>query len=69
MAIPAWVIEKWEKLNVENRAQASSYIERLLKLQDDAEPTPARKLGMLADRFEFISEDFNDPIEDFKDYM
>ena len=30
---------------------------------------PKRKLGMLADRFRGISDDFNDPIPEFGEYM
>lgn len=30
---------------------------------------PARKLGLLSDRFRGISDDFNDPLPAFKEYM
>ena len=30
---------------------------------------PKRKLGMLSDRFRGISDDFNDPLPEFGEYM
>ena len=44
----------------------------LLSQQDSAMPdtrAKERRLGSLADRFEFIADDFNDPIDEFREYM
>ncbi len=69
MALPAWVVEKWDQLSRENQDQARDYIERLLHQQNSEAKNPMRKLGPLKDRFEFIADDFNAPIDDFREYM
>ena len=33
------------------------------------EPNTKRKLGLLSDRFRGISEDFNEPLQEFEEYM
>ena len=33
------------------------------------EPHPKRRLGLLADRFKGISDDFDDPLPEFGEYM
>ncbi len=69
MALPAWVVEKWEQLSRENQAQARDYIEQLLYQQSRKAEASTRKLGPLKDRFEFIADDFNAPIDEFQEYM
>ena len=72
MAIPAWIPEAWSKLSPDNKKQATNFLQFLLSQQGEALPTevkPKRKLGILADRFISISDDFDEPLEDFKEYM
>ena len=72
MAMPAWIPEAWNRLNEDNQKQIADYMEFLLSRQGDAVMAPKnekRKLGLLADRFEFIADDFDAPLEDFKEYM
>ena len=71
MAMPAWIPEAWNRLNEDNQKQIADYMEFLLSRQSDAVKAKdeKRKLGLLADRFEFIADDFDAPLEDFKEYM
>ena len=71
MAMPAWIPEVWNRLNEDNQKQIADYMEFLLSRQADAVKAKdeKRKLGLLADRFEFIADDFDAPLEDFKEYM
>jgi len=71
MAMPESLIQEWDQLNEQNRKQARSYIRLLLnqQAQTGSRTYPLRKLGVLADRFHSISDDFNDPLPEFKEYM
>ena len=74
MAMPSWLPEAWSKLNADNQKQASNFLQFLLSQQNgEAEiqktPRKERRLGILADRFISMSDDFNEPIEDFKEYL
>lgn len=71
MAMPAWIPEAWNRLNEDNQKQIADYMEFLLSRQGDAvkAKNEKRKLGLLANRFEFIADDFDAPLEDFKEYM
>ena len=67
MAMPAWVPDAWNRLSEDNQKQVGSFMQFLLSQQDSAAPdtrAKKRKLGSLANRFEFITDDFNDPIEE-----
>ena len=71
MAMPESVLQEWELLNEQNQQEACSYISLLLSRQNDGKQrvNPPRKLGILADRFHGISEDFDVPLSDFEDYL
>jgi len=71
MAMPESLIQAWDKLSEQNRKQALTCIRLLLNQQEQAEPRvhPPRQLGILADRFHGITDDFNDPLPEFKEYM
>ena len=71
MAMPAWVPEAWARLNEDNQRQAGSFLKFLLAQQDQEQSAkaPKRRLGLLADRFEYIAEDFDAPLKDFEEYM
>ena len=67
IAMPEALVQQWDQLNEQNRKQAQSYIRLLLDQQEQETPRiyPARKLGVFADRFHGISDDFNEPLPDF----
>ena len=67
MAMPESLIQQWDQLNEQNRKQAQSYIRLLLDQQEQETPRiySTRKLGVFADRFHGISDDFNEPLPDF----
>lgn len=71
MAMPESLIREWDQLSEQNRKQACSYISLLLKQQEKNEQRvyPKRKLGILADRFHSIADDFNAPLPDFEEYL
>ena len=71
MAMPESLIQAWDQLSEQNRKHAHAYIRLLLDQQEQAGPRipPPRQLGILADRFHGITDDFNDPLPDCKDYM
>lgn len=46
----------------EGNVAAHSALDYLAEAEKPKDEKPKRKLGLLADRFEFMSEDFNDPI-------
>jgi hypothetical protein len=52
-------------------SREASYIRLLLDQQEREKPRayPRRRLGILADRFHGIADDFNDPLPEFKEYM
>lgn len=71
MAMPESLIQDWERLNTQNRQQAQSYIRLLLNQQHNAgqRENPPRRLGILAHRFHGIAPDFDEPLQDFEEYM
>jgi hypothetical protein len=52
-------------------SREASYIRLLLDQQEREKPRgySRRRLGILADRFHGITDDFNDPLPEFKEYM
>lgn len=66
------VIErKWRMLNAANQKQASDFMDFLLsRQQQDAEVSKAARqeirLGVWKDEPHYISEDFDAPLDDFK---
>ena len=71
MAMPESPMRDWERLSVQNQQQAQSYIHLLLARQSGLEQreNSPRRLGILADRFHGIAEDFNDPLPEFEAYL
>ena len=71
MAMPAWIPEAWGKLTADNQRQAGDFLQFLLSQQEkEARSKPGkRRLGVLADRFIAMADDFDEPLEDFKEYM
>ena len=70
MSMPAWVPETWNRLSEDHQKQIADFMQFLLSKQESVPShTEKRKLGILADRFEFIADDFDAPIDDFKEYM
>ncbi len=54
-------------------AQLEKLKETLDQLAEEAEakhsPKPKRQLGTMPDLVEYMAPDFDEPLEDFKDYM
>ena len=72
MAMPAWIPETWNRLSEDHQKQIADFMQFLLSKQErecNSPTTEKRKLGLLADRFEFIADDFDAPIDDFKEYL
>ena len=70
VAMPAWMPEAWNRLSADNQKKAETIIQVLLTQLEDEKPAPKkRKLGVLSDRFISMSDDFNEPLEAFKEYM
>ena len=70
MAMPAWMPEAWNKLSTDNQKKAETIIQVLLAQLGEDQPAPKkRKLGIFSDRFISMSDDFNEPLEAFKEYM
>ena len=70
MAMPAWIPETWAKLNDANRKQAEDFMQFLL-LKQKEETLPEKEgfpFGMLRGKIE-ISDNFDDPLPEFEEYM
>lgn len=62
------IVKEATHLPDEYVAMAVSYIQ-FLQAQANAENKKERKLGILSDRFEFMADDFNAPLNEFREYM
>ncbi len=70
MAMPAWIPESWAKLNDANKKQAEDFIQFLL-LKQKEETLPGKEgfpFGILRGKIK-ISDDFDDPLPEFEEYM
>ncbi len=62
------VVKEATHLPDEYVAMVVSYI-RFLQFQVSKSNSKERKLGILSDRFEYISDDFDAPLKEFQEYM
>ena len=62
------VVKEATNLPDEYVAMVVSYIQ-FLQFQVNKKAPHPRTLGLLSNRFEFIAEDFNEPLEDFREYL
>ena len=62
------VVKDATNLPDEYVAMVVSYIQ-FLQFQVNKKTPQTRTLGLLSNRFEFISDDFNEPLEDFREYL
>ena len=74
MEMPTVVERKWHKLNPANQKQASDFIDFLLAKQQQENNARASdvigiRLGIWKDEPYYIAEDFDAPLDDFKEYM
>ena len=73
MEMPTVVERKWCKLNQANQRQASDFIDFLLaKQQENISQTTNRtgiQLGIWKNEPYYIADDFDEPLDDFKEYM
>ena len=69
----ALLIEKFEKLSPDAQSQVEKHIEELLDKENMSStvksPKPRAQFGDLKGFVKYIAEDFDAPLEDFKDYM
>lgn len=68
------LMDKWRSLNPANQKQAADFVDFLLiRQQKEAQALPNNKqaihLGVWKDMPCYISDDFDDPLDDFKEYM
>lgn len=64
------LIEKLELLSPELQNQIEKDIDKLLEKDDVKESQkPRARFGDLKGFVKYISDDFDEPLEDFKDYM
>ena len=69
MAIPAWIPEAWAELSPENQKQAGDFLYFLLERQEkEKKARSAFQFGTLKGEIE-VSENFDDPLPQFKEYM
>lgn len=66
--------EAFEKLSDEEQLAVFQYVQFLVsnpsvRVVIQKDPPAKRKLGLLADRFHGMSDQFNEPLPEFKEYM
>lgn len=73
MEMPASLEQKWNQLNDTNRRQANCFIDFLLEQQRRNGPTQGGRSRIVPGIWKsepfYIAEDFDEPLEDFKEYM
>ena len=74
MEMPAAVERKWRSLNQANQKQAAEFIDFLLMRQQmgkDAQDSceTGIRLGVWKHEPFYIADDFDAPLDDFKEYM
>lgn len=72
--MPLNLDQKWRQLSRANQKQAADFVDFLLARQqmDQQEQMPIKsniQLGIWKDEPFYISDDFDAPLEDFKEYM
>ena len=65
---------KWRMLSPSNQKQASDFVDFLLSRQQQSaefspKSRPELQLGIWKDEPFYISDDFDAPLDDFKEYM
>ncbi len=69
------LLEKYHSFPPELQLAVSAYFEVLeksfvgYKLQETLIEKPKRKLGIMKGGIKYMAPDFNEPLDDFKDYM
>lgn len=74
MEMPVSLEQKWHKLNRANQKQASDFVDYLLMRQQAGQkeqelPKSNIRLGVWKGEPFFIADDFDAPLDDFKEYM
>ena len=60
------LIREIDRLSPEGLSELVAYVK---KIKDQPQQKPQRKIGALKGTLLYMATDFNDPLEDFKDYM
>lgn len=64
------LLKKVSELPENLKEELDSYIDFLLQKQAEADlPKKPLKFGMMKDTFIMVSDDFDEPLDDFKEYM
>lgn len=64
------LLKKVSKLPENLKEEVGNYIDFLLQKQIEEElPKKPLKFGMMKDTFIMVSDDFDEPLDDFKEYM
>ena len=69
MAVSAEVIEKLNRLDLTNMRAATRYIDFLLNEQEQRARKTHITFGCWEGQLKYISDDFDEPIDDFEEYM
>lgn len=64
------LLKKVSQLPENLREEVGNYIDFLLQKRAEEDlPKKPLKFGMMKDTFVMVSDDFDEPLDDFKDYM
>ncbi len=69
MAVSAEIIEKLNKLDLSNMRAAAQYIDFLLYNQTAKKRENGIEFGCWEGQLKYISDQFDEPIDDFEEYM
>ena len=70
MAMPESIAQRWNEMTEEEQQQATSFIDFLLMRRKQQKPLKTHfQFDALAGGLEYISENFDDTPEEFKEYM
>jgi hypothetical protein len=64
------LLKKVSKLPENLKEEVGNYIDFLLQKRNEEQlPKKPLKFGMMKDTFIMVSDDFDEPLDDFKEYM
>lgn len=70
MAMPETVVQRWNEMTEDEQKQTVSFIDFLLLRRQQQKPAKTRfEFDALAGGLEYISDDFDETPEEFKEYM
>ena len=70
MAMPETIMQRWNELTADEQEQTASFIDFQLLRRKQQKPAGTRfQFDALAGGLEYISEDFDETPDDFKEYV